>query len=116
MAIQGSNDERYCHLTFRENGKVFSRRIHRIELQDRRGHLWIIKGRSLPDAITLDTGPGFVGNHIAEILLNPAEAVAALPAEPAGWPGPRDALNWVGAIAGYHILFAVVDAIAGVLP
>jgi hypothetical protein len=61
----------YTLWTHVENGKVMTRRIHRIEVQARNGLLYILHGDDLPDFIQTSAGHGYVGAHLAQILLSP---------------------------------------------
>jgi len=76
MALKhGSNH--YTKWMHMENGQVMVRRIHRMEIQDARGHLHAITQDELPEAIVTTTGEAQKGKHIARILLRPRSSVFA---------------------------------------
>lgn len=96
MALkQGS--ERFTKFTHVENGRVLTRRLHRIQVQARDGRLYILKGENLPDYIETCCGHGHKGEHLAQILLNPSKVNTGtyLSFTPPPWPSARDVLNFV---------------------
>jgi hypothetical protein len=48
MALRHA-DEHYTKWTHVENGKVLTRRLHRLEIQARDGRTYVIRGEKLPD-------------------------------------------------------------------
>ncbi len=61
-------DEYYMLMTLVENGEQTSRRIHRIEWQEKDGQWNSREGDKLPGDFTLKTGTGFKGKHKGEFL------------------------------------------------
>lgn len=88
-------DEQYMHFTFHENGKSFTRRLHRLEVQGPDGKLYILTGKDLPDMMSVYTGTGYKGEHLGEILLKPLKVRPwpKLVVETRPWPSSRDVLN-----------------------
>ncbi len=105
MALkQGS--ERFTKWTHVENGKVLTRRLHRIEVQASDGRLYVVRGDSLPDAIQTNCGTAYKGDHLAQILLKPG-AISARSYELGSsgpWPNGRDALNFALGFLGTVVL------------
>lgn len=89
MALQ-QGTEHFTKWTHVENGKVLTRRLHRLEIQALDGRLYVIQGDRLPDYIQTSAGQGFKGEHLAQILLNP-ERMKAPPVPSQPWPSFRDA-------------------------
>jgi hypothetical protein len=111
MALkQGS--ERYTMWTHVENGKVLSRRLHRIEVQARDGRLHVIEGDKLPDFLQTCAGVGYQGLHLAQILLKPGPIkLPLLSEEPRLWPTGRDTMNMALGFVGFilaRFLFSLV--------
>jgi hypothetical protein len=109
MALkQGS--ERFTKWTHTENGKVLTRRLHRMEVQARDGRLYVIKGDDLPDALQTNCGHAYKGEHLAQILLNPSKIntrgyeLGSL----GPWPNGRDALNFAIGFLAIAVLRFVV--------
>jgi hypothetical protein len=94
MALQ-QGSERFTKWTHVENGKVLTRRLHRMEVQARDGRMYVIKGDELPDAIQTNCGAAYKGEHLAQILLNPNKINTRCYELGSGgpWPNGRDALN-----------------------
>jgi hypothetical protein len=103
MALE-HDGEYFTKLTHVENGNAIVRRIHRIEVQAADGRLHVIKGRYLPDFIQTNTGRGFKGVHLAQILLSPRSVKPDyVPPTCRPWPIGRDVL---------HIVIGILVAIA----
>jgi hypothetical protein len=94
MALKQGSDcfTKWTHV---ENGRVMVRRIHRIEVQARNGHLYTLRGDHLPDFIQTSAGTGFKGEHLAQILLSPEipDRRPTYRPEPRPWPTFRDIVN-----------------------
>jgi hypothetical protein len=112
MALKNTA-ERFCAFSFYENGRVFSRRIHRIELQDRLGRAWTIDAGDLPESLSVHTGVSHKSKHLLELLLKPAEV--EMPKLRA-WLGcvPVPTARDVVAMALGYILFTIL-AVAAVV-
>jgi hypothetical protein len=96
MALrQGS--ESYTKWTHVENGRVVSRRLHRIVLQTPDGDLKMITGEKLPDSIQTWSGYAYQGENLTRTLLShdsPQKRVlgqAPRPSAKDGWWLPRAA-------------------------
>jgi len=112
MALR-SGKEWYTYVTYYENGNVFSRRVHCLNVQDRLGRTWSLSGRQLPDSITIQTGATHKGEHLASIIgcpdkVRPRPAFAA--PRPAPWPTGRDVVSMVVGYFGFSIFSMVVTA------
>lgn len=70
MAIE-KPEGHHCKVTFHENGRVWSRRIHWMAVQAIDGGTYRIEGKGLPDSIDLYTGKSDDGKHFADVLLDP---------------------------------------------
>lgn len=109
MALKHGS-EYFTKLTHIENGKIVPRRIHRLEVQDRHGRLHILTGEKLPDYIQINTGHGYAGKHLGQILLGTkglslTDSVLSLPrVEMPAWPCFRDLLS---ALMGFLLFFAL---------
>jgi len=95
MMALTTGDETYTKLTHLENGKVFVRRIKRLEVQARNGRLYVITGKDLPDYIQTSTGEGRKGDSLTQILLSGKDSPYNFKAESPAWPSARDVLNLV---------------------
>jgi hypothetical protein len=85
--LQGT--EHFTKWTHVENGKVFIRRLHRMEIQALDGRLYAITGEKLPDYIQTSCGQAYKGEHLAQILLRPGKfGPPPVPSRP--WPSFRD--------------------------
>jgi len=105
MALQ-QGSERFTKWTHVENGKVLTRRLHRMEVQARDGRLYVIKGDELPDAIQTNCGTAYKGEHLAQILLHPGSITRRSLASRGPWPDGRDALNFaIGFLATVVLRF-----------
>ena len=91
MALKQGNDS-YTKWTHVENGNVMVRRIHRIEIQDRKGRLHVLSAETLPDFIQTSAGVGHKGKHMAQILFGP-ESVKGRAPDTQPWPTLRDVTN-----------------------
>lgn len=97
-------DEHYTKWMHIENGNMMVRRLHRIEIQARDGRLHVIRGEDLPDGFVTNTGHGYKGKHIAQILLRP-HSTRRLPAPDVDyWPKARDVLHVGLGIFGFLML------------
>ena len=90
---QNKGGERYTAFTFTENGRSFERRVHRMEIQANDGHLYVLEGHDLPDKLTVNTGIGHRGKHLATILLNKRNFPPPPKGEMKKWPVARDVLH-----------------------
>ena len=107
MALQ-QGSERFTKWTHVENGKVLTRRLHRMEVQARDGRMYVIKGDKLPDSIQTNCGQGYKGEHLAQILLHPDKIHTGSYELGTGgpWPNGRDALNFaIGFLATVALRF-----------
>ncbi len=84
MAVHREN-ETFTTWTHHEPGNPITRRIHRMEVQDRHGRVHILTGDRLPDLVTTSVGPGMKGCHLAQILLSPNAAPEWTPDKPNTW-------------------------------
>ena len=60
--------EYYMMMTLEENGEQTSRRVHRIEWQEKDGVWYYREGKTLPGNLFLKTGKGFKGEHVGKFL------------------------------------------------
>ena len=91
MALEAKN-KRYCMVTFHENGKQWRRRIQVLMVQAANGKLHYIRGKSLPDSITLLVGTAYTAAPKAEVFLRPRCALGIpLDIEPFLFFNRRDA-------------------------
>ena len=88
-----------------ENDKVLNRRVHRIEVQASDGRLYVLEGKQLPAFIQTNTGTGFQGQHVMQVLLKPGPKTLAGP-----WPTGRDLVHGV-----LGILFCVLVRLVAVV-
>jgi hypothetical protein len=108
--VHGS--EHYAKWTHMENGKVLTRRLHRIEIQARDGRLYALTGDRLPDALVTNSGHAYKGEHIAQILLRPESCTAyETPRQAAAWPNLRDVANFVIGFVSISILRVLIALI-----
>jgi len=102
MALKHGS-ESFTKLVHMENGKVLVRRLHRLEVQSASGQLHVLTGDKLPDSITTNTGQGYKGAHLGQILLKPKQRLSLLSElndyKDDRWPTSRDAINWMIGIA-----------------
>ena len=84
MALKQANEKftKFVHL---ENGNSTVRRIHQMQVQDRKGRLHIITGDDLPEYVGISTGQGMKGCHLAQILLSPNPAPEYVPDKANTW-------------------------------
>ena len=95
MALEHEG-EYFTRWTHVENGNVMNRRLHRMEVQAADGRLHVITGRYLPDFIQTNTGTGFKGVHLAQILLSPKKVTPVyVPPTCRPWLTGRDVLHMV---------------------
>ncbi len=107
MAIK-RGQEYFTYCTHIENGDVFPRRIHRLEIRDAKGKTHILTGKQLPDLILTNAGHGHKGAHTGHILLGsePAEkAKEKIERSDGAWPEARDFLQ----IAIGFLVFSMID-------
>jgi hypothetical protein len=96
-----------------ENGKVMTRRLHEIEVQDRFGRVHRLQHDELPQAMTTRAGQAYKGAHLATILLSPEKLRVpnAAPPDTASWPNLRDAVNLLLGFLGIAMLRFIVALI-----
>jgi hypothetical protein len=96
MALKDGST-RYTMFSHAENGKEFHRRIHRIEIQAKHGHLYHLEGDNLPDSIHTNAGVGFKDCHTMEILVPEWQRIPRTPqvARPFFRPTTRDVVYLV---------------------
>jgi hypothetical protein len=100
----------YTKFSLVGHGEVVNRRIHRLEVQGRNGHLEYCEGEDLPDFIELKERTPVRGKHIATLLglnLEAPKYTVRLPAD--SWPSRRDLVH---VIVGLVVLMFVKVAIA----
>ena len=85
--------EHYTNFTHMENGKVMTRRLHRIEVQARDGRMYSFTDDRLPDAIVTNCGHAYKGEHLAQILLRPGDCATYQASKANAWPNLRDVVN-----------------------
>ena len=112
MALEAKG-QWFCKVVHTENGRTWTRRIQTILVQESDGRLHYLRGRLLPDSISLYTGVPYSGAHLAEVLLNPKDAKATplLPA-PSGWLSGRDAFFIVLGIFFYKLIGMLAEGVA----
>ena len=73
MALKQASEvfTKFVHI---ENGNTMVRRVHQMQVQDRKGRLHFVKQDDMPECVIISTGQGMKGCHLAQILLsrNPA--------------------------------------------
>ena len=89
MALEAGG-QRFCKVVHNENGRTSTRRIHTMMVQAADGRVHELKGKDLPDSITLHSGVSYRGAHLAEVLLNPKDAKASPILPTTGWISKRD--------------------------
>ena len=103
MALRDGSEGSFTKWMHMENGKVLVRRLHRLEIQSASGQLHVLTGSNLPDAIVTNSGEGFKGAHLGQILLKPKQRLLSLNSLPEykedRWPTSRDAIQWIIAFA-----------------
>lgn len=107
MAIK-RGQEYFTYFTHIEDGNVFPRRIHRLEIRDAKGKTHILTGEQLPDLIVTNVGHGHKGAHTGHILLanEPTKEPKTKVDRPAGkWPSVHDFLQ----IAIGFLAFSMAD-------
>ncbi len=87
--------ERFCTVSLVETDRSFTRRIHRLTVQDRHGRTYTLVGNSLPNVISIDTSEQRKGNHLGQIILNPKHVSPFPIPDSRPWPCGRDAINIV---------------------
>ena len=77
------------------------------------GRLHHLTGRTLPDSMTFYTGIPYSGAHLAEVLLNPKDAVGSpLLANPKEMLHKRDAFVLLLGLFAYHLIRALAESVA----
>ncbi|MCI0459841.1 MAG: hypothetical protein L0Z62_23065 [Gemmataceae bacterium] len=99
MALK-HGEEFFTMFTHVEDDRVLNRRVHRIEIQARDGRLHVLEGKRLPTFIQTNTGTGFKGAHLMQILVKPTSWKDTLLES---WPTSRDLVHGV-----LGILFCVL--------
>ena len=91
--------EEYCLFSFYENRRVFSQRIHHVQIQDCLGRLWRIDRENVPEALWSTPGSPTRASTCFKLLCGPD---TVRPASPPRWlrhlpvPTKRDVLAMVG--------------------
>jgi len=114
MALK-HGDEYYTLFTHFENGKPFHRRLHRLEVQSRNGHMFTITGPDLPDSISTYAGMDHKGEHLGQILLSPNKVPRRpyVRFEKQPWPSSRDVLNFAIGFFVIAVIRFFVSVIGG---
>ncbi len=108
--------EWFTKWTHVENGNVMTRRLHRLEVQGKDGHLHVLEGKELPDYIQTCAGNGHKGKHLAQILLHPNNFPPPPRGEIKSWPSIRDALHIGVGLTVSVILLRILAALAEAVP
>ena len=113
MGLKHGNEPHYTLWTHSENGKVFHRRLHHMEMQDRLGQLHHLEGDKLPQAVFSFAGQAYTGAHLATILLRPETVPVpkAAPPDTAAWPSLRDVANFLVGFMSISILRFIIALI-----
>ena len=116
MGLKHGNEPHYTSWTHMENGKVMTRRLHEIEVQDRFGRVHRLKNEELPDTFITKVGQAYKGAHLATILLRPEKLPVpkAAPPDTVSWPNQRDVVNLLLGFLGIVMLrfiIALVEAL-----
>jgi len=115
MAL-GPGGDKHTIMTFVENGRVIQRRVHLMKVVDKDGKVNDIEGDRLPDYILMQSGKGYKGNHLGQILLgrnDPGENRRPIKER---WPNIRDVGHLVIGISFVLLLSRIVAAVAEMRP
>jgi hypothetical protein len=71
---QKQGSEQFTMVTIVENGEVKNRRIHRIEVYDRKGNIHVTDGKNLPDYIRVETDYRRVHGNVMQFVAKKKES------------------------------------------
>jgi hypothetical protein len=105
---------RYCKWMHIENGNTIVRRVHRIEVQGKDGRLYVLEDDGLPDTVVMNTGVGYRGKHLAQVLLDPKPTLGRERVQPGDnpWPNGRDALHVSAGFMGLLVIRALAYGVS----
>jgi len=110
MALEAAG-RNFCKVTFNENGKKWTRRVHMLNVQDAEGKTHVLTGKRLPDSIDVSTGTPYAGAHLCEVLLSPKKAKAIpLRAEPAWSLSMRDGCFLMLGMIAFGVILSLAEA------
>lgn len=115
MALD-ANGQICCKVVHTESGRVFVRRINTIVVQLADGRVYYLRGRDLPDSISLYTGHPYQGEPLARVLMEP-ERVKGTPllADRRNWISLRDVFFWVLGMYSISLVSSIATAIVPLL-